>query len=59
VPRWARICQACWDVLNGDQYYPDEPRNGYEQGCDACGDEFALSVSVHPDIVEATKEVTK
>lgn len=57
MPRWARICQQCWEVCNNDQYWPDEPRRGYEQGCDACGDEYALSVNVHPDIVAETKAI--
>ena len=57
MPRWAYICQQCWDVLNGDQYFPDEPRGGYFQGCDACGEDLTLSVAVHPDLIEATKAV--
>lgn len=54
MARWARICQQCWEVCNNDQYWPDEPRGGYAEGCDACRDEFALSVNVHPAVVEET-----
>jgi hypothetical protein len=47
--RWAPICQACWELAEPDQYFPEA--TDYRD-CAACGD-YALTVNAHPEVARA------